>query len=81
MNRDTGHRPKIFGVDALVVLPGALFFYHIKEWTFFIFASFVVLLWILEQYGIFITSLGGLVKWWIGVKRPDLHTRETPSLW
>ncbi len=76
MNRNTGLRPRIAGVDALVVAPVALFVYHPRWWTLIVLGIVVGVLWTLEQYGVMVTSLAPLVRWWIGARRPDLHARE-----
>lgn len=81
MNRNTGLRPRILGIDALALAPGILFFYHIREWTLILLVIVVFILWGLEQYGFYITSLGPLIRWWIGSKRPNLHAREKKSAW
>lgn len=81
INRNTGLRPRIFGVDAVGVGPVLLSLYHPTHLAFAILAGSIVILWMLEQYGIYITSLPPLIRWWLGSKNPDLHARETKSVW
>ena len=69
--RDTARVPKLFIFDARLLIPLAIFFLHIRAWTFYLAIFFIAVFFLLERRGY---TLGVLIKMlrikFVGAYRP-----------
>lgn len=66
MWRDSGRPTKVGGADGRSVIALAIWFFHMKLWTFIVAALLLLGLGVLDRYGLTVEVMFRMLRGWLG---------------